>query len=68
MEKIVIVTNETGNDNTLIKLLIVLFSEGDICSVSLHTDGLEACPNDSLPGRSKADTTGGSHGKHFDCR
>jgi len=68
MEKIVVVTNETGNANTLTKLLKVLLPEFEICTVSLHSDGFERCPNDSLPGRSKVGTRGGSHGKHFDRR
>lgn len=68
MEKIVVITNATSNDNTLIKLLKELFPECEICTVSLYGDGLETCSNDSSPGRSKTDRRGGSHGKHFDRR
>jgi hypothetical protein len=68
VEKIVVVTNETGNDNTLIKLLKAHFPECEICTVSLYGDGLKTCSNDSSQGRSKADKRGGSHGKHFDRR
>jgi len=68
VEKIVVVTKETDNDHTLIELLNALFPECEICIVSLNSEGLETCPNDSLSGCSKTDARGGSHGKHFDHR
>ena len=68
MEKIVVFTKETDNDHTLIELLNALFPECEIRTVSLNSEGIETCPNDSSSGRSKTDARGGSHGKHFDHR
>ena len=68
MEKILVVTSETGIDHNLIKLLNALFPECEICIVSLNSDHFEKSPNDSSPGGSKTDTRGGSDGKHFDRR
>ena len=68
MEKIVVVTSKTGNDNALIKLLSELFPECEIYTVSLNSDCLETGSNDSSPEGSKIHTKGGSHGKHFNRR
>ena len=68
MEKIVVVTKGKENDHTLIELLNALFPECEIRIVSLNSEGLETCTNDSLSGHSKTDARGGSHGKHFDHR
>ena len=68
MEKIVVVTKGTNKDRGLIELLKALFPECVIRTVSLNSEGLETCPNDSLSGHSKTDARGGSHGKHFDHR
>jgi hypothetical protein len=68
VEKIVVVTKGTDEDRGLIELLKALFPECVIRTVSLNSEGIETCPNDSLSGQSKTDTRGGSHGKHFDRR
>ena len=68
MEKIVVVTNKTGNDKALIELLNALFLECEICTVSGYRDGLETQSNDSSSGKSKTDAKGDSHGKHFNRR
>ncbi len=68
MEKIVVVTKGKENDHTLIELLKALFPECEIRTVSLNSEGLETCPNDSSSGHSKTDERGGSHGKHLDHR
>lgn len=68
MEKIVVVTKGKENDHTLIELLKALFPECEIRTVSLNSEGIETCPDDSLSGQSKTDAKGGSHGKHFDHR
>ena len=63
-----VVIKETDSDHTLVELLNALFPECEIRIVSLNSEGLETCPNDSLSGHSKTDARGGSHGKHFDHR
>jgi len=68
VEKIVVVTDKTGNDNALIKLLSELFPKCEIYTVSKYRDGLETRSNDFSSGKSKTDAKGDSHGKHFDCR
>ena len=68
MEKIVVVTKGTNKDRGLIELLKALFPECVIRTVSLNSEGIETCPDDSLSGQSKTDAKGGSHGKHFDHR
>jgi len=68
VEKIVVVTKGTNKDRGLIELLKALFPECEIRTVSLNSEGLETCPNDSLSGHTKTDTKGDSHGKHFDHR
>ena len=50
MEKIVVVTNKTGNDKALIELLNALFPECEIYTFSGYRDGLETQSNDSSQG------------------
>ena len=50
MERVLIVSDEPGNDNPLITLLNVLFPESDVKSVDAGREGLEADPDGSLSG------------------
>ncbi len=64
MKKIVIVIEETANDNGLITLLNALFPECEISTVSLNREGLETRPNDPLSGFVTTAARGGSHGNY----
>ena len=61
MERIVIVTDGSENDYSLIELLKAIFPECEIQIVSGKEKSSEASPMDSLGGPITTGTTGGNH-------